>query len=501
MFRAAACFAWQATLALGILVAAVPSQPEECCQCEVTSLLQFTQNLATGRRADPTVPKHSLLTVHKTLVHGQDEKVIWSAAQNLIWSDDQCENLGNMNKQLLDCKALCENTAGCTAINHNPSNGDCVLRSCAVPTPRPSLSQEDYLGYSAQAAQQSTQSLVEATEADAEWATEQMTREGTSSADLSLAPPVTAELTAAAPSIATVSAFLPADLGSAALDSQGAAPPPGAVAPPGAAAPAAVAPPVAAPPVPGAPPVAPAAEPRVSGPAKPAAAAPSPPAPPATIPGKWQFVPAVQEPPPVAGAPPVSGAPRLQSTNAANTTAPGAAPGAKTKQSSSKEMQSQLHDLAVAVQESEQLLKHALFSFTNGLPPNFSLCSTVKLKGFSQPVNQKYLRNDSHLIAGRATYWGQTSKDKFLYYAPHYGGWAVEQTNDTDTKIQAVNSGQQSWGLAWTVDDSTSSPVALKWKEMQGNGTCCQASSGKSICVDFESDPREEMLQGDNDEG
>ena len=67
-----------------------------------------------------------------------------------IWIDDQCPNLGsNLGKTLGQCKQLCTNTAGCTAINYSPTaaNGACILRECGNVVPTPKVDNYKYHGY------------------------------------------------------------------------------------------------------------------------------------------------------------------------------------------------------------------------------------------------------------------------------------------------------------------------------------------------------------------
>ena len=67
-----------------------------------------------------------------------------------IWNDDQCPNLGNnYGKTLGQCKQLCTNTAGCTAINYSQKaeNGDCSLRKCGNVVPPPERDYDIFDGY------------------------------------------------------------------------------------------------------------------------------------------------------------------------------------------------------------------------------------------------------------------------------------------------------------------------------------------------------------------
>ena len=65
-----------------------------------------------------------------------------------IWIDDQCPNLGsNLGKTLGQCKQLCTNTAGCTAINYSQTAGGCSLRKCGNVVPPPETDSDLYNGY------------------------------------------------------------------------------------------------------------------------------------------------------------------------------------------------------------------------------------------------------------------------------------------------------------------------------------------------------------------
>ena len=76
-------------------------------------------------------------------------KDIWVGPTNEIWTDDQCNNVGNradLGHNVDQCKQACRNTVGCTAINFR-KGFDCVLRACREPVVQPSWSYSTYVGY------------------------------------------------------------------------------------------------------------------------------------------------------------------------------------------------------------------------------------------------------------------------------------------------------------------------------------------------------------------
>jgi len=73
----------------------------------------------------------------------------WTMTEK-IWNDGQCPNIGGRNgKTLRQCKQLCANTAGCTAINYSPTvaNGACIFRKCGNAVPKPKVDYKGYNGY------------------------------------------------------------------------------------------------------------------------------------------------------------------------------------------------------------------------------------------------------------------------------------------------------------------------------------------------------------------
>jgi hypothetical protein len=70
-----------------------------------------------------------------------------------IWNDTDCRNIGISNQSTVTgCQNYCNNTAGCSAINYNPLQGDsrfgdCIARGC--PSGKaPSWNYPPYTGYS-----------------------------------------------------------------------------------------------------------------------------------------------------------------------------------------------------------------------------------------------------------------------------------------------------------------------------------------------------------------
>lgn len=71
----------------------------------------------------------------------------WKGPYNNIWPDSACTNVGNnLGTALSPCQAKCDSTAGCNAINFDPTRPDCVLRSCSSPT-APTWNYPPYQGY------------------------------------------------------------------------------------------------------------------------------------------------------------------------------------------------------------------------------------------------------------------------------------------------------------------------------------------------------------------
>ena len=69
----------------------------------------------------------------------------WTGPSPKIWSNSQCQNLGNFAYNLDNCKRTCLETSGCNAMNANPDG--CSLRGCPWPVPEPSEDYENYEGY------------------------------------------------------------------------------------------------------------------------------------------------------------------------------------------------------------------------------------------------------------------------------------------------------------------------------------------------------------------
>jgi len=139
----AARFAWIAGAASASLVVTTkPSlERDECHLHDDTSMLQVSVRLAMSLAA-----AHGRLVGASTLADLK-ANFSWSGAQANIWTDAQCGNLCNLNNDLVQCQAACVVLPGCSAINHNPTANDCVLRRCPVPVPHPMLHEEGYYGY------------------------------------------------------------------------------------------------------------------------------------------------------------------------------------------------------------------------------------------------------------------------------------------------------------------------------------------------------------------
>jgi len=139
----AARFVWIASAALVWLVVLTKPSSEERDGCHLhdhTSMLQVSHlamNLGAAHGRLGGSPTSADLAA----------KFTWSGAQANIWPDAQCGNLRNLKHDLVQCQAACIVLPGCSAINHNPTAKDCVLRSCPVPVPPPSLHEEGYYGY------------------------------------------------------------------------------------------------------------------------------------------------------------------------------------------------------------------------------------------------------------------------------------------------------------------------------------------------------------------
>ena len=76
----------------------------------------------------------------------------WVGPANKIWSDRQCNNVGNFNNITLDeCKDRCRSTKGCTAFNRRPDRpGEtqgCALRACSLPVAPPKWNYLNDEGY------------------------------------------------------------------------------------------------------------------------------------------------------------------------------------------------------------------------------------------------------------------------------------------------------------------------------------------------------------------
>ena len=71
----------------------------------------------------------------------------WSTAQERIWGDGQCPNVGNLgDKNLQECQRFCDEHPSCSAINWS-SSPVCVLRGCTMPVPAPEGGADNYTGY------------------------------------------------------------------------------------------------------------------------------------------------------------------------------------------------------------------------------------------------------------------------------------------------------------------------------------------------------------------
>jgi len=82
-----------------------------------------------------------------TVTIGERDASEWTKTNN-IWNDAQCPNMGSkgFGNTVDQCQKFCSERAGCTAINFNPDNGDCVLRGCAMGT-EPTWEHPAYEGY------------------------------------------------------------------------------------------------------------------------------------------------------------------------------------------------------------------------------------------------------------------------------------------------------------------------------------------------------------------
>jgi len=73
----------------------------------------------------------------------------WTQTEN-IWNDAACENLGNYQGNLTQCKIQCIETTGCTAINfhYHETDPGCTLRECSEDQKKkPNFSWPGFVGY------------------------------------------------------------------------------------------------------------------------------------------------------------------------------------------------------------------------------------------------------------------------------------------------------------------------------------------------------------------
>jgi len=71
----------------------------------------------------------------------------WTMTEK-VWSDVQCPTNGrHPGPTLAQCKQLCGDRKGCTAINYNSVEKYCVLRKCGWDVPAPELELDQYYGY------------------------------------------------------------------------------------------------------------------------------------------------------------------------------------------------------------------------------------------------------------------------------------------------------------------------------------------------------------------
>ena len=76
--------------------------------------------------------------------------VNWHGPTDKTWPAE-CSYINTFfNNNLDQCKKLCLETTGCTAIHYMPDlvlKADCILRGCSLPVPNPSLKSNGYQGY------------------------------------------------------------------------------------------------------------------------------------------------------------------------------------------------------------------------------------------------------------------------------------------------------------------------------------------------------------------
>ena len=70
----------------------------------------------------------------------------WVGPYKQIWLDE-CKNKGNSVGTISSCREFCVDNFGCNAFNYNQETGECVLRKCPSPVPKPRHDYTTFRGY------------------------------------------------------------------------------------------------------------------------------------------------------------------------------------------------------------------------------------------------------------------------------------------------------------------------------------------------------------------
>ena len=77
-----------------------------------------------------------------------DKVAAWVGPYDRVWNDDCCSEIFRKSWiYVTECKAVCEETPTCTAINWDVIDGNCSVLACSVPVPPPTSNLESYVGY------------------------------------------------------------------------------------------------------------------------------------------------------------------------------------------------------------------------------------------------------------------------------------------------------------------------------------------------------------------